>query len=83
MHECPDCGQACYCHGDIDNCVVETEEYVFENCTCCNEFESKENDDNEFCPFCEGIATDSKQCTCGYVDAYEQSVGNKKPNAVA
>jgi hypothetical protein len=19
MHFCPDCGQACYCHGDIDD----------------------------------------------------------------
>lgn len=19
MHECPDCGQACYCNGDIDD----------------------------------------------------------------
>jgi hypothetical protein len=19
MHSCPDCGQACYCHGDIDD----------------------------------------------------------------
>lgn len=19
MHECPECGQACYCHGDIDD----------------------------------------------------------------
>lgn len=27
MHSCPDCGQACYCHGDIDDCEVETREY--------------------------------------------------------
>lgn len=33
MHDCPDCGQACYCHGDIDDCVVETEEYSSEHCT--------------------------------------------------
>jgi hypothetical protein len=19
-HECPECGQTCYCHGDIDDC---------------------------------------------------------------
>lgn len=35
MHSCPDCGQACYCHGDIDDCEVETEEYSSEHCTCC------------------------------------------------
>lgn len=21
MHCCPDCGQACYCNGDIDDCM--------------------------------------------------------------
>lgn len=41
MHSCPECGQACYCHGDIDDCVVETEEHVFENCICCSEFMKK------------------------------------------
>ena len=20
-HECPDCGQVCYCNGDVDDCV--------------------------------------------------------------
>lgn len=34
MHHCPDCGHACYCHGDIDDCVVETEEYSSERCEC-------------------------------------------------
>ena len=33
MHSCPECGQACYCHGDIDDCVVETEEYSSAHCT--------------------------------------------------
>jgi hypothetical protein len=33
MHSCPECGQACYCHGDIDDCEVETEEYSSEYCT--------------------------------------------------
>ena len=33
MHSCPECGQACYCHGDIDDCEVETEEYSSEHCT--------------------------------------------------
>lgn len=33
MHSCPECGQACYCHGDIDDSEVETEEYSSEHCT--------------------------------------------------
>ena len=34
MHSCPRCGQACYCHGDIDDCEVETEEYSSAQCVC-------------------------------------------------
>lgn len=43
MHTCPDCGQECYCHGDIDDCQVETEEYSSMHCThyksgeCCQD----------------------------------------------
>ena len=44
MHYCAECGQACYCHGDIDDCVVETEEYSYLNCTCPCE----ENDGDDF-----------------------------------
>ena len=25
-HSCPDCGQACYCNGDIDDCFFEESE---------------------------------------------------------
>lgn len=25
-HECPDCGQTCYCHGDIDDCLFDNSE---------------------------------------------------------
>jgi hypothetical protein len=32
MHECPECGQACYCSGDLDDCQVFTEEWVYDNC---------------------------------------------------
>jgi hypothetical protein len=32
MHTCPDCGQDCYCHGDIDDCVVEIEAYSAAHC---------------------------------------------------
>lgn len=34
MHHCPDCGQACYCHGDIDDCEVETVAYSSLHCRC-------------------------------------------------
>lgn len=35
MHDCIHCGCACYCHGDIDDCVVETVEYAYEHCEGC------------------------------------------------
>ena len=35
MHDCVDCGCACYCHGDIDDCVVETWQYSAAHCTGC------------------------------------------------
>ena len=31
-HTCPDCGQTCYCGGDIDDCEFNFEEDVI-NCT--------------------------------------------------
>lgn len=37
MHECPECGQACHCCGDIDDCVVKTTQWVFAHCTCCED----------------------------------------------
>jgi len=46
MHSCPRCGQACYCHGDIDDCVVETEAYSSARCTCdCDEEPDDDFDD--------------------------------------
>lgn len=35
MHDCIACGCACYCHGDIDDCVVESWEYSAEHCETC------------------------------------------------
>ena len=32
MHFCPDCGSACYCNGDLDDCPVYTEVWAYENC---------------------------------------------------
>jgi hypothetical protein len=35
MHDCINCGCACYCHGDIDDCAVETVEYAYDHCEGC------------------------------------------------
>jgi len=35
MHDCFQCGSACYCHGDIDDCQVETIEYAYDHCEGC------------------------------------------------
>lgn len=41
-HSCPDCGSACYCGGDIDDCIFDdTPEQ--NSCTCC--FDRDESDD--------------------------------------
>lgn len=34
MHTCPECGQACYCGGDVDDIDTGDEE-AEEGCTCC------------------------------------------------
>jgi hypothetical protein len=46
MHDCIACGCACYCHGDIDDCQVETIEYACDHCeTCgCGEDEFMDSD---------------------------------------
>ncbi len=33
-HECPECGQVCYCGGDIDDCLNNFEQDVI-NCAHC------------------------------------------------
>jgi len=33
-HDCPECGQACYCNGDIDDCYIPDHEAELA-CTCC------------------------------------------------
>ncbi len=42
MHDCIRCGGACYCHGDIDDCPVETVEYAYEHCISCGCSEDEE-----------------------------------------
>ena len=36
MHSCPECGQACYCGGDVDDIDTGDTESS-DNCTCCAE----------------------------------------------
>lgn len=49
MHDCSLCGCACYCHGDIDDCQVETVEYAYMHCDgCgCREDDFDDNYDDE------------------------------------
>ena len=60
MHDCSVCGCACYCHGDLDDCQVETPEYAYMHCEgCgCEEYEP----DEDYCDFCGGMGG---TCTCG------------------
>lgn len=42
MHECPNCGQSCYCHGDIEDHENELEA---DDCECdCEESDHEDND---------------------------------------
>lgn len=42
-HDCPECGLMCYCHGDIDDSVVETREFSDAHCTHCPADGEREN----------------------------------------
>lgn len=43
-HECPECGEMCYCGEDIDDLLLNNDEDV-EACTHCDPFDE---DDEEF-----------------------------------
>lgn len=58
MHDCTYCGCACYCHGDIDDCQVETPEYADAHCTGCGCPEEDWFDADE--PFEDDAAEDGK-----------------------
>lgn len=47
MHSCPDCDQACYCGGDIDDIDTGDEE-AMENCTHCAEGDTGDDDEDSF-----------------------------------
>ncbi len=42
-HDCPECGQLCYCGGDIDDCCLNDEDSV-NACTHCETSPDHEND---------------------------------------
>jgi hypothetical protein len=42
-HTCPECGQVCYCGGDIDDCCFDFEENVI-RCTHYLECEPMQDD---------------------------------------
>jgi hypothetical protein len=44
-HTCPDCGQQCYCGGDIDDCCFDFEENVI-NCTHCLNADDEDDDED-------------------------------------
>jgi hypothetical protein len=43
-HTCPECGQQCYCNGDIDDCCFDFDEDVM-NCTHCDNVEDEDIED--------------------------------------
>ena len=44
-HSCPECGQVCYCNGDIDDCLNDFDEDV-EKCTHWRQCEREDYDDD-------------------------------------
>lgn len=62
MHDCWNCGRPCYCHGDWDDCVVETAEYSYENCEGCGCEEDDECRPDDYCPACQGLG--EGPCVC-------------------
>lgn len=46
-HSCPDCGQACYCGGDIDDLFFEDSEEAI-RCNHCPLDYPTDDDDEEF-----------------------------------
>lgn len=65
-HPCIECGGECYCHGDIDDCIVCKTPANCESCGCEEMFEDDSiidpDDDNDYepdfvpCSSCDGHA---------------------------
>ena len=45
-HTCPDCGQTCYCNGDIDDCLFDDDDC--EDCDHFNQCSSDLDDLDDF-----------------------------------
>ena len=43
-HSCPECGEACYCNGDVDDALLDDEDAV-ENCEHCPFFPQESDED--------------------------------------
>ena len=51
MHTCPDCGQACTCNGDIEDCDFGDEQAEID-CECCLGAPFVEDEDfSDYVPF--------------------------------
>jgi hypothetical protein len=46
-HSCPDCGQACYCGGDIDD-AFDVDQDAEDNCTHCVDEDCGDPEDADF-----------------------------------
>ena len=46
-HECPECGQTCYCNGDIDDCCFNEPSAYF-NCIHWKQCEQEKDDDYDY-----------------------------------
>lgn len=63
MHSCPECGQACYCSGDIED--HDTGQEYEERCTCCLYREDEDIDSDEWT--CEDRSEPERLVmNCGY-----------------
>lgn len=47
MHECPECYSMCHCHGDIDDLLLNRDEYV-DGCECCPIDGNDDPEDEEY-----------------------------------
>lgn len=60
MHDCRRCGRECCCSGDIDDCHVMSDAWVWAHCVCCDE--CMEADEEEF----DILADDDSECEENY-----------------
>lgn len=51
-HECFNCGSECYCHGDIDDCILSKTPSNCDGCGC--EVDHNDDEEDEYFIECEG-----------------------------